>query len=69
MRDFLAGVTPELLAEQRANPWAPGHRVTVLSCLRTILDEEWEHQRYAVRDLDGLAVGAADRGREPRASG
>lgn len=40
VRDFLAGVTPELLAEQRANPWAPGHRVTVLSCLRTILDEE-----------------------------
>jgi hypothetical protein len=55
VRDFLAGVTPELLAEQRANPWAPGHRVTVLSCLRTILDEEWEHQRYAVRDLDAIA--------------
>jgi hypothetical protein len=25
--------------------------VTVLSCLHTILEEEWEHHRYAVRDL------------------
>jgi hypothetical protein len=28
----------------------------VLSCLRTILEEEWEHHRYAVRDLDALAA-------------
>jgi hypothetical protein len=28
----------------------------VLSCLRTILEEEWEHYRYAVRDLDALTV-------------
>jgi hypothetical protein len=28
----------------------------VLSCLRTILEEEWEHHRYAVRDLDSLAA-------------
>ena len=38
----------------RANPHAPAHAETVLSCLRTILEEEWEHLRYAVRDLDAL---------------
>lgn len=55
VRDFLGDATPELLAETRPNPWGPQHRVTVLSCLRTILEEEWEHLRYATRDLDTLA--------------
>lgn len=54
VRDFLAGVTPEVLAEPRRNPWGPEHEETVLACLRTILEEEWEHHRYAVRDLDTL---------------
>lgn len=62
VRDFLARVTPELLAEQRPNPWAPEHRVTVLECVHVILNEEWEHLRYALRDL---AV-AADRDAAPR---
>ncbi len=31
-----------------------------LSCLHTILEEEWEHHRYAVRDLDAIE---ADPGR------
>jgi len=52
MRDFLATVTPEVLAETRKNPHAPEHPETVLSCLHVILEEEWEHNRYAVRDLD-----------------
>lgn len=55
VRDFLAGATREQLAEVRRNPWAPDHPETVLSCLHTILDEEWEHHRYAVRDLDAIA--------------
>jgi hypothetical protein len=38
----------------RPNPWAPEHEVTVLGCLRVILNEEWEHHRYAVRDLDAI---------------
>ncbi|MCU1601806.1 MAG: hypothetical protein JWO22_2515, partial [Frankiales bacterium] len=25
--------------------------VSTLHCLRTILDEEWSHQRFALRDL------------------
>ncbi len=29
---------------------------TTLSCLHTILEEEWEHHRYAVRDLDAIEV-------------
>jgi DinB superfamily/Pentapeptide repeats (8 copies) len=54
VRDFIATVTPALLGEQRPNPWAPDHQQTVLSCLHVILNEEWEHHRYAVRDLDIL---------------
>ncbi|HWC24597.1 MAG TPA: DinB family protein [Flexivirga sp.] len=59
--DFLATVTPEVLAEQRSNPHAPQYDETVLSCLHTILDEEWEHHRYAVRDLDALASASEDK--------
>ncbi|MGN6575142.1 MAG: DinB family protein [Nocardioides sp.] len=55
VRDYLAGVSAEELAVPRRNPWAPEHPETTLSCLRTILEEEWEHHRYAVRDLDSLA--------------
>ncbi|MGW6276400.1 DinB family protein [Kribbella sp. NPDC055071] len=57
VRDYLATVTPEVLAEQRGNPWAPVHSESVLSCLHTILEEEWEHHRYAVRDLDAVEAG------------
>jgi hypothetical protein len=28
--------------------------VTILACLHVILREEWEHHRYAVRDLDAV---------------
>lgn len=51
VRQYLAGVTGDALAETRPNPWAPEHLVTGLECLHTILNEEWEHLRYAVRDL------------------
>ena len=56
VREFLATTTPETLAEPRPNPHNPDDEETVLSCLRTILEEEWEHHRYAVRDLDSLAA-------------
>jgi hypothetical protein len=56
--DFLAATTPEQLAEPRRNAWNPDHQVTVLSCLHVILEEEWEHHRYAVRDLDSLEATA-----------
>ena len=54
VRDFLATVTPEDLAVTRKHPWSPEDQETTLSCLRVILEEEWEHHRYAVRDLDAI---------------
>jgi hypothetical protein len=54
VRDFLATVTSEELGEARKNPWAPEHQETVLSCLHVILKEEWDHHRYAVRDLEAI---------------
>lgn len=57
VRDFLAEATPELLAEPRRNPWSPEYEETVLQCVHTVLEEEWEHHRYAVRDLDVLSRG------------
>lgn len=60
VHDFLAAVTPDELAAVRRNPHAPQHPETTLSCLHVILEEEWEHHRYAVRDLDAIAAGALD---------
>jgi len=54
VRDFVAATTPEQLEEPRPNPWAPEHEVSVVRCLHVILNEEWEHHRYAVRDLDAI---------------
>jgi uncharacterized protein YjbI with pentapeptide repeats len=54
VREFLAGVTADELAAMRKNPHEPGYEETVLSCLHVILEEEWEHLRYAVRDLDSI---------------
>ena len=56
VRAFLDGLEPPELATPRRNPWAPEHPETTLSCLRTILDEEWEHLRFAVRDLEAIAA-------------
>jgi hypothetical protein len=53
--DFLATATPELLAEDRANPWGGGDwRPSVGDCIRVILEEEWAHLRYIRRDLARL---------------
>lgn len=52
--DFLATVTTQELAATRNNPHAPEYPETVLSCLHVILGEEWEHHRYALRDLETL---------------
>src|SRR6476661_8316928 len=54
VRDFLTTVTADELAGERRNPWAPDRPETVLACLHVILDEEWEHHRYALRDLDAI---------------
>ncbi|WP_149202488.1 DinB family protein [Actinotalea subterranea] len=51
--DFLATATPELLAQERDNPWGSGDdwHPTVGDCIRVILEEEWAHLRYVRRDL------------------
>jgi hypothetical protein len=59
VHDFLATVTSDGLAVPRSNPWSPEYPETTLSCLHVILEEEWEHHRYAVRDLDAAAVTAS----------
>jgi uncharacterized damage-inducible protein DinB len=59
VRDFLATVTPEALAAPRQNPHDPRGQETTRSCLHVILNEEWEHLRYAVRDLDAIEAESA----------
>ena len=54
VRDFLASATADDLATARRNPWNPEYQETTLSCLHVILEEEWEHHRYAVRDLNAI---------------
>jgi len=54
VRDFLATVTAQELSATRKNPWSPEYPETTLSCLHTILEEEWEHHRFAVRDLETI---------------
>jgi hypothetical protein len=52
--DFLATVTDEVLDEERRNPHNPAEGETVRSCLHVILEESWEHLRFALRDLDAI---------------
>jgi hypothetical protein len=44
----------ERTCEPPATPGHPTKAHSVLECLHVILDEEWEHSRYANRDLDVL---------------
>ena len=54
VRDHLGTVTDEVLDEERSNPHDPAHAETVRQCLHVILEESWEHLRFAVRDLDAI---------------
>ena len=54
VRDDLATVTSDELATTRRNPHDPEEAETIRSCLHVILEEEWEHHRFAVRDLDAI---------------
>jgi hypothetical protein len=54
VRDFLATVTEQKLDEARRNPHDPAEDETVRSCLHVILEESWEHLRFALRDLDAI---------------
>ena len=57
VRETLENLTDAGLAEVRAAPGSPGHPTgehSVLQCLHLLRNEEWEHHRYTVRDLDVL---------------
>ena len=57
VRSTIAAATPEELARVCPPPDASGHPAsphTVLECLHVVLNEEWEHARYANRDLGVL---------------
>jgi hypothetical protein len=59
VKETIAALTREELERVCVPPAEPGHPTephSVLSCLHVILDEEWEHSRYANRDLDVLAA-------------
>jgi hypothetical protein len=57
VKQTIAAVTPEELERVCVPPATPGHPNdphSVLGCLHVILNEEWEHNQYAVRDLESL---------------
>jgi len=60
VRSTLETLTDADLLEVRTAPDEPGHpsgEHSVLQCLHVLMNEEWEHHRYAVRDLDQLEAG------------
>jgi hypothetical protein len=57
VREVIVGVSAEELGRNCVPPGSPGHPRkdhTVLQCLHVVLKEEWQHHRYAVRDLEVL---------------
>jgi hypothetical protein len=60
VKETIAGLTAEDLERVCLPPDTSAHPAegcSVLTCLRVILDEEWEHSRYANRDLAVLESG------------
>jgi len=55
VRELIAGLTEESLSGHTEPVDAPGwprpESYPVSMCLRTVLNEEWEHRLYAERDL------------------
>ena len=58
VREVIAGLTEanlERLTRPAQGPgWPHSHGYPVRECLLVILNEEWEHRRFAERDLDAL---------------
>jgi hypothetical protein len=61
VRDYLASVTDDQLDEGDRQPFFVSHPFTVRQCLGIIINEEWQHHRYALRDLDAIAAQDSDR--------
>jgi hypothetical protein len=61
IKAWLAEVTPEQLAQTAPVPddegWPPYARGRLVGqCLGTVLNEEWAHLGFCVRDLDKLSI-------------
>ena len=56
VRDYLTSVTDDRLDEGGHQPFFVSHPFTARDCLGIILNEEWHHHRYAVRDLDAISA-------------
>jgi hypothetical protein len=60
VRAYVDALTEETLAADTEPVEGPGwprpHAYPVRECLLTVLNEEWEHRRYAERDLAALEV-------------
>jgi len=59
VRETITALTPGELQRVCVPPEPSGHPArphTVLQCLRVVLNEEWEHNQYANRDLAVLAA-------------
>lgn len=60
VRDLIAGLDDAALASMTVAVPGPGYPESrsypVAECLRIVLNEEWEHRRYAERDLAVLAA-------------
>jgi hypothetical protein len=65
VRQVIEGLTDASLddhTEPIAGPgWPPPRSFPVRECLLVILNEEWEHRRYAERDLDALQARTTER--------
>lgn len=60
VRDVILAANAEELERDCVPPDTPGHprkHHTVLACLHVVLKEEWQHHRYAIRDLVVLEHG------------
>jgi hypothetical protein len=73
VRQVVDGLT-EVSLDRRTEPvegpgWPSPRSYPVRECLLVILNEEWEHRRFAERDLDALETPTAWRGRRPHPQG
>lgn len=57
VRERLFSATSDWLDEELPSPNDPARTQTARQCVHVILEEEWEHLRFATRDLDALDAG------------
>lgn len=69
VREYLRSITDDDLRSECGPNTAPGfpppQTRRVVQCLQVILDEEWAHHQFAVRDLAKAALAGGDAGAKP----